>query len=184
MKNKFAKLLIFGILSFSVVLVGCKKDEVTKNHITYDGLTYLLNNGALDSWGATSHNPLTYKFEIVLTSSGIAYNETALDYSGTGTFIKLTLYSSDPSTILPGTYTFDRFSSMDSLTMSRCLVGINQDIAISSGDGFYSINTGIVEVSKRGGIYLLNIDLYTNANKQITGYFTGLMENHTIPQNR
>ena len=177
MKNQFAKLLILGIVSFSVVMVGCKKSESVKYTFAFDSQEYEIDNGTLDFWGETTHSPLTYKFKILLSSYGIVYSPES-SYTGTGNFIRLTVYSTDPLTLDDGTYTYDRYASKDSLTIDEAAFGINHDITIESGDGYYVITSGVFEVVKRGGFFDLSFELITQDNKSIIGKYTGLLENN------
>lgn len=189
MKDIIYKFLIICILSIVVLSVGCKKDDATQNSFTLKSKAYVLNYGAIDSWGATTHNPITYNYLLFLSTTGIIYNNTSQDYTGTGSFIALNLISRNPLELNPGVYTFDGFASHDSLTIDEGLVGINYNLTTNQPDSsLYDIKTGIVEVAKRNGFYEFTIDIYfkdsTAKLTEVKGYYNGILDLHKITQKK
>jgi hypothetical protein len=179
MKKNQYNLLITTIISLALIFASCKKNEEDKNFFTYDLTEYIINYGSLISYGATDHSPLTYEFELMITGPGITFDNTLNDFKGTGNFIELTLYSYDSEFLAPGNYVFDGFSSKDSTTFDYGVLGINYDLSSESEEGLYDIKTGIVQVEKRGNLYTLTLNLFTQDDKQIKGFFSGFLQNNT-----
>jgi hypothetical protein len=181
MKKRLYKLLILGIVSCSIVFLGCKKDEGTQNNITFNNTKTILSYGAIDSWGVTSHSPATYAYEVILTTKGITYDNTNQEYTGSGSFVSFFIYTSDPNDLLPGTYAFDNFSNEEDLTFDEGDVGFNFNLTTEEpAEGVFNIETGVVNVVRRGGIYVFNIEVYIDHKKQVKAYFAGMLDKHTI----
>jgi len=181
MKDFRFKTLIILIISLPVFIIGCKKDDKVGNEFTFNNKSYALAYGALEDFGQSSHVPPTYEFNIVFATKGITYNSSEGDYIGTGSFIELNLYSKSPNDIDPGTYAFDGFASKDSLTFDSGSVGINFNLTTGEPDtAFYEIETGVINVAKRGNSYVLDFSLYIDGNKEVKGYYLGALEKHTF----
>jgi len=179
MKNLGTKLLILGIISFSIVFIGCKKDAVDNNKFSFESKDYSLKTGHLTYYGPTIHAPTTYKFDLTIISTGITFNNSIADLTGKGNFIGLTMYSLDPDYLSSGLYTFDGFSSKDSLTFNRGVVGANYDLDSGTDTTKYTIKTGVIQVESSGNFYILDFNFYTYSNKQIKGSFSALLETNT-----
>ena len=180
MKNLGTKLLILGIISLSVVFIGCKKDAVDNNKFTFESKDYSLKTGHLTYYGPTIHTPtITYKFDLTIISNGITFNNSSVDLTGKGNFVGLTMYSLDPDYLSSGLYTFDGFSSKDSLTFNYGVVGANYDLDSGTDTTKYTIKTGVIQVESSGNFYILDFNFYTNDNKQIKGSFSALLETNT-----
>lgn len=180
MKNSIYKLLIMGTVTFLTVVVGCKKEDTTKqNQITFNSTDYSIKNG-YQSPGDTIINTLpksnVYKFEVMLSGNGISYNSDSLAFIGQGNFLILTMYSLNPEFLESGTYTFDPFASEDSLTIDFGVVGINADFSFEIEENYIDISSGVVNVKKIGNIYTINFDIYTVDNKQVVGAYKGLLQ--------
>ncbi len=184
MKKNQYNLLIITIISFSLVFASCKKNEEDKSSFTYDLNEYVINNGSLINYGATDHTPLTYEFDLVLTGAGITFDNTLNDFKGKGNFIGLTLYSPEMEFLQTGLYPFDGFSSKDSLTFDYGVVGINYDFDSETEEGLYYIKTGIAQIEKRGNVYTLTLNLFTEEEKQVKAYFSGFLASHTPPEKK
>lgn len=180
MKNLAVKLLILSIISLLVVFIGCKKDAVDNNKFTFESKDYSLKTGHLTYYGPTTHTPTTtYKFDLTIISSGITFNNSIADLTGKGNFIGLTMYSLDPDYLSSGLYTFDGFSSKDSLTFNHAVVGANYNFDSGTDTTKYTIKTGVIQVESSGNFYILDFNFYTNSNKQIKGSFSALLETNT-----
>jgi len=178
-KNTFKSLIIILVAVFWIS--GCKKDKQELSKFTYELKDYIINYGSLTSYGVSGHAPPTYRFNLSLAGPGISFDNTLNDFKGKGNFIGVTMYSPNLDFVETGSYVFDGFSSKDSLTFENGVVKINYDFASKTGDSVITVKTGIVRVVKRGNIYELNLNLFTMEDKQIKGYFSGFMENHTPP---
>jgi len=182
MKKQFAKLLVLSIVPIVAITFGCKKDQIVQNKFTYDLKDYPIKTGNQTLYVPSGHSPKeTYNFDLVLASSGITFDNTANDFKGKGDFVALTMFSLDPETIAPGLYTFDIFASKDSLTFDEGVVGTDYDIVVDTASTIYDIKNGVMNVEKNGNIYTLDFDLYTKENKQVKGYYKGLLDLHTPP---
>jgi hypothetical protein len=179
MKRQFSILALLSIVSFAMV-ISCKKDQVVGYKFTYELKDYSLKSGYLISNGSTNHTPKdTYGFDLMLVGSGITFNNSSIDFTGKGDFISLKMYSIDPESIASGQYTYDIFSSKDSLTFIDGVVGINYDLVSKTDTTIYYIKNGVIDVEKNGNTYSLDFNLYTEENKQVKGFFKGLLELHT-----
>jgi len=180
MKNLGTKLLILGIVSLSIIFIGCKKDSVDNNKFTFESKDYYLKTGHLTYYGPTIHIPTTtYRFDLTIISTGITFNNSIVDLTGKGNFIGLTMYSLAPDFLSSGLYTFDGFSSKDSLTFNHGVVGVNYNIDSGTDTTKYQIKTGVIQVENSGNFYILDFNFYTNSNKQIKGSFSALLETNT-----
>lgn len=178
MKKNISYLLLLGIAISAVVVVGCKKDDEVVSKFSYELNDYILNQGSQINYGATAHSPATYEFEVILTGSGITWDDTENDITGKGSFVRFNLYSTKSDFIAGGSYVFDGFESQDSLTFNFSEVGIDFDFAIDTISPM-EIKTGIINVKKRSNLYEFDFELYTLEKKQIKGMYTGLLVTKT-----
>lgn len=180
MKKRLYKLLILGIVSFSIVFSGCKKDEGIQNSFIYNNTKTILSYGSLFSFGATTHSPATYQYGVILATKGISYYKTDTSfYAGTGSMVSFLIYTSDPNDLLPGTYAFDNFSKEDDLTFDMGSVCFDYNLLTEEPkENIFDVETGVVNVDRRGGIYEFNFELYINGKKEVKGYFAGMLEKH------
>lgn len=176
MKNLFSKILILTALSCFVVISGCKKDDDSNvNQVTINSKSYSLDKGyqantdTIELIGRES----TYEFDIYLLSSEISYNTELSNYSGSGNFIFLRMYSMNAEYLTPGMYTLDRFSSKDSLTFDYGLIGVDTTVSVSSNKKVFRFNMGIVVVNKVGNTYNIEFEYYLDDNKQVKGSYSG-----------
>ncbi|RPH29768.1 MAG: hypothetical protein EHM93_16835 [Bacteroidales bacterium] len=184
MKNTYSKLLILVILTCSTVIFGCKKDDETeKNQITFDSNKYSLSKGYQSLVSTINHNfpkSSVYEFDLMLTGSGLSYDSDKKSFSGQGDYLFLKLYSLASESLTEGLYTFDRFSSRDSLTINYGVVGIDAVFAFYLSDSEVIISSGVVEVKKTGDVYQIDFDLYTDENQQIVGSYSGTLDNFIL----
>ncbi len=184
MKNQLVKLLMLSIVSIPIVFVGCNKDDGNseKNEFIFGTDNFALSKG-YQSYSGIQYAQNTYEFDIMLVNSGISYNSDSKNFIGKGNYINLTMNSFSSEYITPGLYTFDRFCSKDSLTFDVGEVGINYDLVSDTDTTRYQITKGTVLVKKRGNIYTLDFDLYTESNMQFKGNYTGMFDGYTINDN-
>lgn len=185
MKKIFSKLLIVIVVSILMVFVGCSKDDVTvKNQVTFLSDNYSLSKGYQSLVNVKKNNlpkSNVYEYDLVLAGSEISYDSENKAFSGKGNFIIISLYSLDSESILPGTYTFDRFLTRDSLTIDYALIGIDSDFSYTpSATTRIGVTNGVVIVKKRGNIYTIDFDFYTSDNQQIVGSYSGILDSYSL----
>jgi len=175
------KTLAILMVSLTILIIGCSKDDnKVGNQFTYSNKSYAISYGSLEDMGESPHSPPTYEFDLILATKGITYNTNYLgNYIGTGSFIELNLFSRNPNDLDPGTYVFDGFASGDSLTFDGGSIGINYNLSTGEPDtAFYEIETGAINVVKRGNSYELDFSLYIDGKKEVKGYYLGALEKH------
>jgi PKD repeat protein len=141
---------------------------VTKaNEIKYDGSDYPLTKGYIENYG-DSDNSDYYNFDVWLVNDGITI--TTDDAMGTGDLIYLELWSSSPSSLAVGTYSFaDNFAAQ---TFSTGAVAFNYNIATELGI-LDECTGGTVTISQSGTDYVFDVT-FTLANaKTVNAYYKG-----------
>ena len=179
MKNIFSKLLIIGIVSISMVNIGCKKDSgPERNYFNFaDTVKHDIKYCGILNKGASFSNDTIFKYVILFSSSQITYDNSFNTLDSDGNFIKINFYSSGESDLLPGVYTFDAFSSEDDFTIDYCNVDC---------ETIFDFNSGIMEVKKSGNTYNINLEFYyMDANPlmppiSLIGNFNGVIQDLTV----
>lgn len=181
MKNIVYKILLFAVICLLIVIEGCKKTEVETSNVSFMDRTVYLKDCNIISLGITNHTPATYKYEVTFCTSGVLFNEADSTYSGKGSYITLDLFSSSESDLIPGTYTFDAFSSKDDFTINKGTFDFYQKEIDISMD--FKFKYGVLEVSRWGNSFTFKLDFYTDENITggdswpVTGYYTGVVNN-------
>lgn len=184
MKNIFSKLLIIGVISISIVNIGCKKDDSVSSNFTFNGKNYNLDYCALDFKGLIVHIPYTtYKYELLLATSGISYDQSTAKYTGNGSMIRLSLYSGSPLEMQTGLYTHDAFSSKDSLTVNLDSIFINHDFSTGISEFKRSIKNGVIDISRSGNVFNFKFEFYAIESlfiddNKINGFYNGTLDEH------
>jgi len=156
----------FNVLLIGLVLMisfsACKKDEEEpkENELSYDGKTFGLSIGDLDYWG-DYYNSGYFNFDVYL------YSNTS-DFPGQDNYIYFELFSSSPTELVLGTYTFNA-TSYAPKTFSYGEFEVEKDAFSAYGE----ITAGTVKVSKSGASYEFTINCDTDTGKKITGYYKG-----------
>ena len=184
MKITTSKLFIISVMLVSFAFIGCKKDEITeKNQITFGSKNYNLKKGyqAIRSViNNQSPKSNVYEYDLMLTGAGLSYDSENEIISGQGDYLFLTMFSLDPESIAPGQYTFDRFSTKDSLTFIDGVVGLNSLFSFGTSDDLLTITNGVVNVTRRGNTFQLDFEFYTESNNKLAGSYSGTIETCTF----
>ena len=176
MKKYLVKILILITLPFFLIFVGCNKnDNVEVNKITFELDKYSLNQGYISNKGVSGHNPVTYAYDLVLSSKGLTYDDVAEEFTGEGDYLFLTLYSNDPEFLADGSYTFDPFASKDSLTIDDGAIGIDTIFLMGTNSNVIKITNGEIKVKRIGNNYRLDFNFYTQDEEQISGTYNGIL---------
>ncbi len=138
------------------------------NKITYNGNNNTLTKGYLDNWG-DYYGLGTYNFDITLVDDGITETQGE-NYTGTGNIIYVELFSSSPTGLVSGTYTYS--SSGNAQTFDYGVVGINYDIANDVGTSDTCV-TGTVTVSQSGTDYIIDVTFTLASSQQVTAHYKG-----------
>lgn len=186
MKIIFYKLLILCIVSCLMVFIGCKtNDESLPNQISFNSTNYSISKG-YQSPRDTIINALpkanVFEFDIILSGKGVSYDADNMIFTGQGDYLYISMYSLNSEFLAPGLYTFDRFSSGDSLTIDYGIFGINADFTFEIPENYLSVSCGVINVQKVGNSYQIDFDLYTDDNKQVVGTYSGILETVTLKE--
>jgi hypothetical protein len=182
-KSAFPAFLLIFIL---IMMAGCKKDkpeDPKKNSFSYNSKESVIGFALADIFGSTApgmygvtfyflENTLQWPFEV--GGSGVAR---------TGDILYFTILVNDPKTIPLGTYTFN----YDDGTLVNTLYGKGTELMVNFNTGTGNTGTSInitggkVVMLKTGEEYEITMDLDTDYNTRITGYYKGKIDNEDIP---
>ncbi len=144
---------------------------VTKaNEIKYDGNNYPLTKGYIENFGDWYEESNYYNFDISLVNDGITMSQN--DAVGTGDLIVLELWSSSPTGVNPGNYTFATNGAAQ--TFSAGIAGFNYNVATETGT-LYECTGGSVTVTQNGTDYIFDITLSLASGKTVNAYYKGSM---------
>jgi hypothetical protein len=191
MKSNIGKSAIpaFLLLFIFIMLAGCKKDESEKpekNSFSYNSKESVIGFALADIFGPTSQdvygvtfyfleNTLQWPFE-----TGASGNEARI-----GDILYFTLLVNDPVTIPLGTYSFNYNDG----TLVNTLYGRGTELMVNFNTGNGNTGTAInitggnVVMLKTGDEYEITMDLNTDYNTRITGYYKGKIDNEDISGN-
>ena len=147
---------------------------VTKaNEIKYDGSNYSLTKGYLEKYGDWDEQTTYYNFDVWLVNDGITITQD--DAMGTGDLIYLEFWSSSPTGLNPGTYSFA--SNLAAQTFSTGAVAFNYNIATELGT-LYECTGGSVIISQSGTDYIFDVTFTLANGKTVNAYYKGSMINY------
>jgi len=181
MKNCLPRQLTLVILFGVLIFFGCsKKEDAEKSNFSVDGEKYYISTCNFINKGVVvGHNPVTYKYELTFKTDGITKTDTS--YVGSGSFITVTFYSSDESGLITGDYTYDGFKSYDEYTITDGIIKVNYN-SVTLPDNYYSgkVQTGIINVVRRGNTFDFEIELYTFEtiffpSYKVVGFYKGII---------
>ncbi len=176
------KTLTLGVLSVSMLLSGCKKDDSETNYASIFDVTNsklkLLDNYNLKYCSIVKNRVTdkgTYEYYLMVSSSSIQLSE--FSYPDTkGDYVVFHLYSED-ETLPSGQYTYDPFNSEDKLTVRYCNVNLALDF-----------NSGVIKIIHNGNRITLDFEFYSsftsesvNLDLKLEGYYTGTVKELVKP---
>ncbi|GJM33751.1 MAG: hypothetical protein DHS20C18_27520 [Saprospiraceae bacterium] len=173
MMKQFIYYSFIGLLSVTMMLQSCKKDDdsgTPKNEFTLNGESFELGKGFLAEYGENGNG--SYDFDVTLTSSSITYNEISQEFNGQGDVIYLDLNTSSESGLVDGTYNFS--SDREAFTMVYGEIGVDVDAMTGAGD-VYEVIGGTVTIEVDGNETLVEFDLTLSDNTKVTGRFKGVL---------
>lgn len=166
---KFLK-ITFLIITITLFTACSSNNENTKrNQVTAGSQNFeiaqsiMFNDGTFD--GIT-------EYELYLTGSGLSINN-GKNFSGTGEFIYLRLFSGDASVLQAGNYILN---SQDNTTFlfNRGLYHLEYDAAKGDNQSRpLDIKSGSVSIEVENGIYTITINLTEENSNVVTGYYSG-----------
>jgi PKD repeat protein len=138
------------------------------NQIVFNNTRYPLNLGYLEYYGDWAGNG-GYNFDIILTSAGLRLTQDGL--VGYGDFVFVEAWSSTPSVLSTGTYTYSTANIAN--TYSTWLFGYNYDAATNSGV-VWNCTGGSMIISIIGNIYIIDLHLTAGENT-VSIHYEGTM---------
>lgn len=165
---------VTGILFLAVLASSCEEDEKDRtNHLQYDGETYKLATGYIESYGQINSNPPSYNFDLTLYSEGLTPDDSRNGFTGEGHGLYVFFYSESSEMIAPGTYYFDDAASYSANTFDYAQVWIAFDAEEQTGELYQTAVDGEITVDFSGGEYEVDIDLELAGGEELTGFFKG-----------
>lgn len=175
-KNLFKiAIIILSVITFT----GCSDDDDdnAKGTFTYNGTTYELSNGVIESYGSITKS--SYHLDLTLYSSGLNYEKG----TGTGNALYFEIFSSSNSDLVAGTYAYDPEWTGEPLTFDFGAAYINFNITSESGTQVI-INEGTVTISKSGSTYTITVNCKDANDNSITGSYTGSLKYYEMPDKK
>lgn len=148
-------------LSFKTLLLN--------GYFVYDGNTYELDKGFIESYGQINENPATYNLDLVLVSPDINFSDE--EPSGIGHVLYFEMFSSSMTDLVPGTYSYDVLATYNANTFDFGLTFIDFNLETGSGGQQMEIEGGTVKIEKSGQTYEIAIDCTLDNGKKVTGYY-------------
>jgi PKD repeat protein len=128
------------------------------NQIVFNGTKYPLSKGYLEYYGDWAGSG-TYNFDITLVSDGLTLTQDGM--TGYGNFVYVESWSSTPSTLTTGSYTYG--TSYYASTYSTWLFGYDYDAGTDTGT-VWNCSGGSMTISINGTIYTIDMDLVAGEN--------------------
>ncbi|MDP5078062.1 MAG: hypothetical protein NWQ19_08205 [Nonlabens sp.] len=172
MKNlKSILLFVFA----AITLISCDKDDdngaaVVANEFTYQGVTYPLTKGILESFGENENG--SFDFDISLFSDGIILDVPNETVTGSGQAVYLDLNSNSMNGLVNGTYNFaierDAFTIVDGFVATEIDVATQTFVAAQ-------VTAGNVVLTINNGQYTILFNLQDAAGEDIVGSYQGTL---------
>ncbi|MGE0090544.1 MAG: hypothetical protein AB7S50_13815 [Bacteroidales bacterium] len=179
MKKFNLRLLTIMLAVFSVALLSCDDDESSSkdNSFSYNGTTYKIAGGFLENYGPTiAKSVASYNIDLTFVTSGINYNTASGVVTGTGSYLFMEMFTNSETQLVPGTYTFDLYESLNAGTFDYAELGINVNFDVETETGTYvDFVAGTVVVKLTDTTYEITVNLTSTENKALTGYFKGTL---------
>ena len=169
-----ARLFILPLLIL-LATISCKKEEPVANYFTYELIKYEVDEAILEYYGKLEPDVTGYNFDVTIFSSGITYDPSTRQLHGKGNIIVMEMFSESSEELVPGTYTFDSGQSMDKFTFDEGTFGLFVDMDEQTGTAVF-VNSGRVDISRKGSTYKFVFDCKTVSGNPITGSFSGELD--------
>ena len=177
------KKLLFsvGLLAALTLFLGSCKDDDPKNggSFTYDGKKYTLAHAYITSDGTDTEGDDSYSYWfLVLVSSGLEYEEDDEWFNGEGDLIYVYLSAAnkaDNETLPAGTYLAPSDDGEDRIDYGE--FWLNYKTEAGTRDEIETdVDDASITVTKSGTRYTLKFIINFEDDKQMTGSFSGPIE--------
>lgn len=190
MKSIFRKSAIpaFLLIFTFIMMAGCKKDnpdEPKKNTFSYNSKESVIGFAVAEIFGSTSQDVYGVTFYFLENTLQWPFEIGGGGAVRTGDILYFTILVNDPATIPLGTYTFN----YDDGTLVNTLYGRGTELMVNFNTGNGNTGTAInitggkIVMLKTGEEYEITMDLDTDYNTTITGYYKGKIDNEDISGN-
>lgn len=175
-----SKLLLLVFIIPAFLFSACKKDEIL-DLITFNGKKIPIAGGLIENFGIAQSDPASYNMGLTFYSDGITYHQENSDFTGEGTILYVSMYSSDPEDLEPGTYVFNPGSQnsmgfnwgviVEDIVYDRAAIEFSQEKSFKiAGE---SIDDGTVKVTKSNSVYTITLSATTSTDKSLKASFKG-----------
>jgi hypothetical protein len=182
MKNfNLSKFSLFGAIAIAMTFgTACSDDDDNnggnnntptppKNEMTHDGTAYGLTKGFFLDYGQTPMG--SYNLDLFLFSENLDLDLNTQNFTGSGEFFYVELFTATDGSLEPGVYNFDAVNAPNANTfaVSDFLIGV--DAAAQSIAKEATIASGTITVGFADGKYDFTFDLVDEDGVEITGYY-------------
>jgi hypothetical protein len=172
------KIKLFSIIfiaALATVTTSCDPDDdiaavALANEVTYDGSTYALSKGFLEDYGDNGNG--SYDFDVTLVSSGINYDSTNAEFTGSGQVLYLDLNSDSMAGLSNGTYNFS--TARTEFSLLTAVVVVDFDATAMTGTGVQATGGNVV-LTKNGTQYTILVECTIASGGTISGSYEGTL---------
>jgi hypothetical protein len=162
------------IVIMAVVFLSCSKDDLDdtgSNQFIIDGEKFLLSKAYVRDYGPTAAG--SFDFDVILTSSSIAYDDQAGEFNGKGHAVFIDLNSSSSNGLADGSYYYSRWRNH--FTFYSGEVATDFDVDNETGN-VHPISSGTVDITMDGNTLTIEFDLGRQNKTSVTGNYTGILQ--------
>ncbi len=180
MKKQSFKLFIFCLVLI-MAFVSCKKDDDENiipepaNQFTYEATNYAI---AFANFSYKGLDGDFHEYELTMGSTGLVYNTTTGEYSGSGDGIVTTLYSTTANQLPAGTYLYNQ--TVGNNVFDRLNAYIGWDLSDLTGTDIPA-TAGTITIVVTDSTYEITIACNDASVKPITAYFKGVPSHYVKP---
>lgn len=181
--KKFKLLTLAFITLLTAFTTSCSSDDdsgssdddngmpVMTNEFVFDGTSYSLTQGIIQSSGATPEG--AFNFIITLYSDGFNVDSVNGTVSGTGDLMFLDINTDTMNNVSDGTYNFSMTRDVFTTTNSGFIV--NLDPVAGTSDAVELATSGSITLSISGTTYDIEFNFLNASGESITGAYTGTL---------
>ena len=171
-RNRLVKLLI-GIVLVAFTSCGGSDDDESDNFIRYGSeklRVYLLYHY---KYSETLQETGSTPFVVSLLGEGVKYSTDNAAFTGTGSLIRLYMYSESNVEVKNGDYTIDIFSTKQVYSADSCSVYFNYNFDVDTGK-VYPVKAGVFKVENLGRLMSYKLNMVNADSLHFVGEYKGV----------
>lgn len=173
MRREIFAMLIIGVSLAGLTSCGSSDDDQSDNFIRFGNEKFRVYLGYQYKYSETLQETGSTPFVVSLLGEGVKYNTGNAAFTGTGSLIRLYMYSESNAEVKNGEYTIDIFSTKQFYSADSCSVYFNYNFDVDTGK-VYPVKAGVFKVENLGRLMSYKLNMVNADSLHFVGEYRGV----------